>query len=63
MKGVSETIQDEAKEQKDGSLGMLLGSLVVSLLGNLLTGKRVKAKLPEGGVIRGGKGAIATCQG
>ena len=41
IKGVSETIQNEAKEQKDGFLGMLLGTLGASLLGNLLTGKGV----------------------
>ena len=49
IKGVSETIKNEAKEQKGGFLGMLLGTLGASLLGNLLTGK---AK------IRAGEGAI-----
>ena len=38
LKGVSETIQNEAKEQKGGFLSMLLGTLVVSLLTNILTG-------------------------
>ena len=38
VKGVSETIQNEAKEQKGGFLSMLLGTLVVSLLTNILTG-------------------------
>ena len=37
IKGVSETIKNEAKEQKGGFLGMLLGTLRASLLGNLLT--------------------------
>ena len=37
LKGVSETIKDEAKEQKGGFLSMLLGSLGASLLGDLLT--------------------------
>ena len=41
IKGVSETIENETKEQKGGSLGMLLGILDASLLGNLLTGKGV----------------------
>ena len=36
---VSETIKNEAKQQKGGFLGMLLGTLGASLLGNLLTGK------------------------
>ena len=48
LKGVSEIIQHEVKEQKGGFLSMLLGTLGASLLGNLLTcGK---------GVIRAGEG-------
>ena len=47
--GVSETIKNEAKQQKGGFLGMLLGTLGASLLGNLLTGKDT---------IRAGKGTI-----
>ena len=40
IKGVSETIKNEAKEQKGGFLRMLLlGCLGASLLGNLLTGR------------------------
>ena len=39
IKVVSETIENEAKEQKGGFLSMLLGTLGASLLGNLLTGK------------------------
>ena len=42
IKGVSETSQNEAKEQKGGFLSMLLGTLGASLLGNLLTAKEVK---------------------
>ena len=38
LKGVSETIQHEAKEQRGGFLSMLLGTLGASLLENLLTG-------------------------
>ena len=37
LKGVSETIRDEAKKQKGGFLSMLLGTLGASLLGDLLT--------------------------
>ena len=54
IKGISETIKKEAKEQKGGFLGMLLGTLSASLLGNLLTGK---------GKIRAGEGEIATSRG
>ena len=39
IKGVSETIKNETNEQKGGFLGMLLGTINVSLLGYLLTGK------------------------
>ena len=56
LKGVTETVQNEVKEQKGGFLSMLLGTLGASLLGNLLTGK---------GIYRAGKGkgAIAKSQG
>ena len=36
LKGVTETIKNEIKEQKGGLLGMLLGTI---LLGNMLEGK------------------------
>ena len=49
IKGVIETIKNEAKEQKGGFLSILLGTLGASLLGNLLTGK---------GTIREGEGTI-----
>ena len=39
IKVVSETIKNEAKEQKGEFLEILLGTLGASLLGNLLTGK------------------------
>ena len=41
LKGVSETIQNEAKEQKGGFLSMLLGTLCASSLGNKLAGKGI----------------------
>ena len=41
LKGVSETVQNEAKEQKGGFLSMLLGTLGASLLGNILAGKAI----------------------
>ena len=47
FKGVSETFQNEAKEQKGGFISMLLGTLGASLLGNILTKK---------GINRAGKG-------
>ena len=39
IKGVSEAIKNEAKEQKGGFLSILLGTLGASSLGNLLTAK------------------------
>ena len=37
LKGVTETVQNEVKEQKGGFISMLLGTLGASLLGNILT--------------------------
>ena len=39
LKGVSETIKNESKEQRGGFLSMLLGTLGASLLGNMLASK------------------------
>ena len=49
IKGVSEKIKNEAKEQTGGFLRMLLATLGASLLGNMLAGK---------GVMRAGEGTI-----
>ena len=48
LKRVSETIRNEANEQKGRFLSMLLGTLNVSLLGNIVAGK---------GIIRVGYGS------
>ena len=53
LKGVRETIQHEAKEQRGGYLSMLLGTLGASLLGDILS-KGLSGK----GVIRAGEGTI-----
>ena len=42
VKGVTEKVRNEVKEQKGGFLTMLLGTLDASLLGNLLAGKGIK---------------------
>ena len=47
LKRTSKAIKNETKEQRGGFLGMLLGTLGASLLGNLLTG---------GGLYRTGQG-------
>ena len=65
IKGVTETVQNEVKEQKGGFLSALLGTLGASLLGHLLIGKGAMAKsiseetklTSQGrGVYRAGKG-------
>ena len=53
LKGVSETIQHEAKEQRGGLLSMLLGTLGASLLGVVLS-----KSLSGRGVFRAGEGTI-----
>ena len=53
IKGATKTIQNEAKEQKGGFLGMLLDILGASLVGNVLTGKDA---------IRAGEGTIRAGQ-
>ena len=53
IKGISEAIKNEAKEQRGRFLPMLLRTLAASILGNTLTGK---------GVIRAGEGTIRVGQ-
>ena len=56
LKGVTERVQNEVKEQKGRFLSMLLGTLGASLSWNLLTGKRIYRA-------RKGKRVIAKSQG
>ena len=60
LKGVTETVKNETKEQKGGLLSMLLGTLGANLLGNLLTGEgfvRAGSGNNKGkGVVRAGYG-------
>ena len=60
IKGVGEAIQNEAKEQTGGFLGMLLDTLGASLLGSLLTGKGVMREGED--TIRPGEGIIRVGQ-
>ena len=53
LKGVSETIQHEAKEERGGFLSMLLGTLGASLLGDVIS-KGLSGK----SVIRAGEGTV-----
>ena len=49
IKEISQTIKNEAREQKGGFLPMLLGTLAASILGYASAG---------GGIIRAGEGTI-----
>ena len=62
LKGLFKTIENETKEQRGGFLGMLLGTLGASLLGNLLTGG--KGIMRAGDVIvRAGDGIVRAGEG
>ena len=70
LKGVTETVQNQVKEQNGGFLTMLLGTLAASILGNILTGvvakrqgRGVNRAGKGNGINRTGKGALATRQG
>ena len=54
LRGVTESVQNEVKEQKGGFLSMSLGTLGATLLGNLLTGK---------GIHRAGEGSVRAGEG
>ena len=61
LKGITNAIKNETKDQKGGFLGMLLGALGASLLGNIVTGKgmlRAFYRNKEGkGMLRAGHGS------
>ena len=60
LKGVTKTIKNETKEQKEGFLSMLLGTLGASLLGNMVAGKGIVKAGPGNkkgkGIVRAGYG-------
>ena len=58
LKGVTKTIKNETREQKYRFLSMLLGTLGVSLLGDLLT-KNLSGK----GTVRAGEGFLRAGEG
>ena len=61
LKGVTESVQNEVKEQKGGFRSMLLETLGASLSGNLLTGKKVNKKGKR--IHRAGKGIVRAGEG
>ena len=62
IKGVSKTIKNEAKEQKGGFIGMLLGTLGASLSGNLLTDKGLIATSQGQGTIKADEATVRAGQ-
>ena len=58
LKGVTETVQNEVKEQKGGFLSLLLYTLSASLLVNLLTGKGINRAGKGKGINRAGEGLV-----
>ena len=66
LKGVTKTIENETKEQRGGFVSILLGTLEVSLLGNVLTGGKGMMRAGEGivhtgdGIVRAGEGSKKT---
>ena len=61
--GLSETVKNEVKNQKDTFLSMLLGTLSASLFGNLLRVKRPNSISILGlGVIEAGEGIFRIVQ-
>ena len=62
LKEVTESVQNEVKEQKGGFLSMLLGTLGASLLGNLLTGKGIHRAGKGKGIHRAGRRIVRACE-
>ena len=60
LKGVTKIIKNKTKEEKEGFLTLLLGTLAASLVGNLLAGKgivRAGSRNKKGkGIVRAGTG-------
>ena len=47
INGVSETVENEVKEQRGGFLGTLAATLGASLLGSVMAGREINSKIPE----------------
>ena len=59
LKGITKTIENETKEQREGFLSMLLGTLGATLLDNLLTGGKGVMRAGDG-IVRAGSGSKKT---
>ena len=58
LKGGTESVQNEVKEQKERFPSMLLGTLGASLLGNLLTVPGINRAVKCRGINRAGEGVL-----
>ena len=58
LKGVTKTVQNVVKEQKEEFLSMLLGTSGASLLGNLLTDRGINRVGKGRGINRAGEGIV-----
>ena len=60
LDGVTKAAKNEIREQRGGSLGILIGTLASILLGNLLSGKRIaragSGNKKQKGIVRAGYG-------
>ena len=63
LKGVTETVQKDVKEQRGRFLSMLLGALGATLLGNLLTGRGIYRAGKGKGINRAGEGIVRAGHG
>ena len=63
LKGVTETVQNEVKEQKGGFLSMLLGTSGTSSVGNLLTDREINKAGKGRGINRAGEGIVRASYG
>ena len=68
LKGITESVQNEIKEQKGGFFSMLLGTLGASLLGNLSAGKgafhaRKRVNKKGKGIHKAGEGIVRAGEG
>ena len=58
LKGVTEIVQNEVKEQKGRFFSTLLGTIGASLLGNILEGKGINRAEKGCGINRAGEGIV-----
>ena len=63
LKGITETVQNEVKEQKGEFLSMLLGTLSASLLGNILADKETNRAGKCKGINSVGEGIVTAGNG